>query len=68
MYLPAPAAMLRRLRRHLRRGAIVAFQEIAMPLSVPNAPQFRQCVDRILTAFECAGCELDMGGNYSQRS
>src|SRR4029450_10803999 len=32
MYQPAPAATLRRLRRHLRGDGIIAFQEMAMPL------------------------------------
>jgi SAM-dependent methyltransferase len=60
MYQPDPAATLRRLRRHLRGGGIIAFQEIAMPLarSVPDEPH----QDWILTAFARAGCELDMGG------
>ena len=64
MYLPDAAATLRRLRRHLRRGGVIAFQEIAIPLarSVPDAPYFRQCVDWILATFAHAGFEIDMGG------
>jgi ubiquinone/menaquinone biosynthesis C-methylase UbiE len=64
MYQPDPAATLRRLRRHLRGGGIIAFQEMAMPLarSVPEGPQIDQCTEWILTGFACAGCELDMGG------
>jgi len=64
MYQPDPAATLRRLRRNLRRGGILAFQEMAMPLarSVPAGPHYRRCMDWILTAFARAGCELDMGG------
>jgi len=63
-YQPDPAATLRRLRRHLRGGGIIAFQEMSAPLarSVPDGPQFEQCTDWILTAFARAGCELDMGG------
>ena len=64
MYQPDPAATLRRLRHHLRRGGILAFQEMAMPLarSVPAGPHYRRCTDWILRAFARAGCELDMGG------
>jgi ubiquinone/menaquinone biosynthesis C-methylase UbiE len=63
MYLPDPAATLRRLRGHLRPGGIVAFQEMAMPLarSVPDGPQFRQCIRWIMETFARAGFELDMG-------
>jgi len=64
MYQRDPAAALRRLYRHLRRGGIVAFQEMAMPLarSVPDGTRFRQCTDWIMTAFTRAGGEIDMGG------
>jgi ubiquinone/menaquinone biosynthesis C-methylase UbiE len=64
MYQADPAATLRRVRRHLRGGGIIAFQEMVMPLarSVPDGPHLRQCTDWILTAFARAGCELDMGG------
>jgi SAM-dependent methyltransferase len=64
MYLPNPAATLRWLCCHVRRGGIVAFQEVALPLarSVPDTPHFRQCTEWILTALARAGCELDMGG------
>ena len=64
MYLPDPAATLRRLSAHLRPGGILAFQEISMPLgrSVPEGPRFRQCKSWILDTFERAGFEVDMGG------
>ena len=64
MYLPDPATTLRRLRRYLRPGGIVAFQEMSMPLarSVPEGPHFRQCTNWIIRTFERAGFELDMGG------
>lgn len=63
-YLPDPAATLRRLRRHLRPGGIVAFQEMMTPLarSIPEGPQFRRCRTWILGTLERAGFELDMGG------
>jgi SAM-dependent methyltransferase len=64
MYLPQPAATLRRLSGSLHSGAVVTFQELAMPMarSVPEGPQFRQCRDWIVRTFERAGFELDMGG------
>jgi SAM-dependent methyltransferase len=63
MYLPDPAATLRRLRGHLRSGGIVAFHEMAMPLarSVPDGPQFRECSRWIMETFARAGLEFDMG-------
>ena len=63
MYIPDPAAALRRLCRHLRPGGVVAFQEMAMPLTRSNSEghQFRQCVSWILGTFEHAGFESDMG-------
>lgn len=64
MYLPNPAATLRRLSTHLRAGSILAFQELSMPSahSVPDVPRFRQCRSWILDTFERAGFEVDMGG------
>jgi ubiquinone/menaquinone biosynthesis C-methylase UbiE len=52
-YLPDPAFMLRRLRRHVRPGGIIAFLEMATPLarSLPEGPHYRQCMDWILAAF-----------------
>jgi hypothetical protein len=63
IYQPDPAATLQRLCCHLRRGGIIAFQEMAMPLarSVPEGPQIDRCIDWILTGFARA-LELDMGG------
>jgi SAM-dependent methyltransferase len=64
MYLPDPAATLRRLRRQLCPGGIMAFQEMMMTMgrSIPEGPPFHQCVNWILDTFERAGIELDMGG------
>jgi len=64
MYLPDPAAALRRLAGHLRPGGIVACQEMAMPLarSVPEVPLFRQCRGWIIDTIGRAGFEVDMGG------
>jgi ubiquinone/menaquinone biosynthesis C-methylase UbiE len=64
MYLPDPAATLKRLSGHLRPGGVVAFQEMAMTTarSVPEGPQFRKCRSWIVETFERAGFETDMGG------
>jgi ubiquinone/menaquinone biosynthesis C-methylase UbiE len=64
MYLPDPAATLKRLSGHLRPGGIVAFQEMAMMAarSIPEGPQFRKCRSWIVETFERAGFETDMGG------
>ncbi|TIL88707.1 MAG: class I SAM-dependent methyltransferase [Mesorhizobium sp.] len=64
MYLPDPAATLRRLVGFLRPGGIIAFQEMAMPVtrSFPEAPLFSKCRGWIIETIERAGFEVDMGG------
>ena len=64
MYLPDPAATLRRLRNSVRPGGIVAFQEMAMPLarSVPDGALFRRCTGWIIETYKRSGFEFDMGG------
>ncbi len=63
LYLPDPAATLRRLAGHLRAGGIVAFHEFSMPLmrSVPEGALFRRCAKWMLDTFAAAGFEIDMG-------
>jgi ubiquinone/menaquinone biosynthesis C-methylase UbiE len=63
MYLPDPAAALRKLRSHLVPGAIVAFQEMEMSLtrSVPPLPLFQQGVEWVIETFKRAGFEANMG-------
>lgn len=63
LYMPEPAATLRRLCSYLRPGGIVAFQEMVMPLarSCPDGALYRQCADWITATFERAGVETDMG-------
>jgi SAM-dependent methyltransferase len=63
MYLPDPAATLRRLSGHVRPGGTVVFQEMAMAMTrcIPEGPLFRECVARIIGTFERAGFETDMG-------
>jgi SAM-dependent methyltransferase len=64
MFLPDPAAALQRLCGYIRSGGIVVFQESAMPLarSIPDAPLFDQCINRITDTFARSGFETDMGG------
>ena len=63
LYLPEPAAVLRRLARHLRSGGIVALQEFDMSQTsqVPPAELFLQVRRWILEGFTAGGAELDMG-------
>jgi SAM-dependent methyltransferase len=63
MYLSDPARTLRSLVRHLRPGGIMAFHEIILNSMqcVPPIPLMRQVTHWVLTAFERAGAELDMG-------
>jgi SAM-dependent methyltransferase len=63
LYLSNPAASLRRLRRFLKRGGIIAFQEMDMePASeVPASELFNRVRGWILGAFRAAGAELNMG-------
>jgi ubiquinone/menaquinone biosynthesis C-methylase UbiE len=63
LYLPDPAATLRRLAGLLRPGGIVAFQEMAMTLarSMPNGPLWRRAMGWVMDTFARAGFEVDMG-------
>lgn len=63
LYLPDRAMVLRRLARHLRPGAIVAFQELDISQMSQASPSelFTQARRWILEAFAAGGAELDMG-------
>jgi len=63
LYQPDPAATLQRLSRHLRPGAVVAFQEYdrSQFSQVPAGELFMQIRRWLLDAFVAAGTELDMG-------
>lgn len=63
MYLPAPAVTLRRLARHLRPGALVAFQEINLfgARSVPPTSTLERAAGWIREAFVRSGVEVQMG-------
>lgn len=64
MYMPDPAATLRRCAACLRPGGVVAFHEMAMApaRSVPEVPLFSQSMRWIMETFVRAGFETDMGG------
>jgi hypothetical protein len=63
LYVPEPAAVLRRLSRHVTPGGIVVFQEfdISQLSQSPPSEVFEQMKKRIQTAFTASGTELDMG-------
>ena len=63
MYLPDPAATLRRLAAALAPGGIVAFQEYDMhaATSEPPLPVFDRGVEWIIGAFRGAGLPTRMG-------
>ncbi|HYX74522.1 MAG TPA: class I SAM-dependent methyltransferase [Steroidobacteraceae bacterium] len=63
LYLPDPAATLRRLSRYLRPGGIIAFQEydISATSQVPAGDLFLEVREWLLSAFAAAGAQLDMG-------
>jgi SAM-dependent methyltransferase len=63
MFQPNPADVLRKLTRHLRPGAIVAFQEfdVANARSFPAAPTFDRALEWIRRTQQTAGARLEMG-------
>lgn len=63
MFLPDPAAVLRGLVQYVRKGGIVAFQEmdISAARSVPAPLLWEQCREWIRTTFELAGVDIEMG-------
>jgi ubiquinone/menaquinone biosynthesis C-methylase UbiE len=63
MYLPSPAVTLRRLVRHLKPGAIVAFQEMNMlgARTVPPIPTHELAQTWIRETLSRSGVELQMG-------
>ena len=63
MYLPDPAATLRRLARRVRPGGVVAFQEydLSQVQAVPRSPLFAKVRQWLLAGFAAGGAETDMG-------
>ena len=62
-YMPDPAATLRRLCGSVRPGGIVAFQELmtSPAFTLPEGPQFQDCITWITQTLVRAGFEPDMG-------
>jgi len=63
MYLPDPAAVLRRLAGRLSTRGIVVFHEIdvSSARSVPDCPLYKACGNWIWETFHRARLETDMG-------
>jgi ubiquinone/menaquinone biosynthesis C-methylase UbiE len=68
MYLPDPAAVLRRLASFVRPGGAVAFQEFDMDgaKSQPACPLFEMSIRRIKEAFTRAGVDIRTGLRLGQ--
>jgi ubiquinone/menaquinone biosynthesis C-methylase UbiE len=63
LYVPGGASMLRRLTQSLRRGGVMAMQEIDISslAQAPESPLFAQFRRWIMDGFASAGVELDTG-------
>ena len=63
MFLPEPVAALRTLSRYVRKGGIIAFQEmdISAARSVPAMPLWQKCREWISDTFQRANVDLQMG-------
>jgi ubiquinone/menaquinone biosynthesis C-methylase UbiE len=63
LYLPDPAATLRRLRNFLRPGGVIAFQEIDMDQvsQFPTSELFSRVGSWIIAGFQAGGAETNMG-------
>jgi SAM-dependent methyltransferase len=63
VYLNDPARTLRAVVHHLRPGGIVAFHEIILNSvwSTPPVPLVSRVAQWVITAFERAGAEVDVG-------
>ncbi|HEX5386443.1 MAG TPA: class I SAM-dependent methyltransferase [Gemmatimonadales bacterium] len=63
LYLADPAATLRRLRRHLKAGALVVMHEMIMSTAValPAYPLFENVGWWVLESFRRSGADTEMG-------
>jgi trans-aconitate methyltransferase len=63
MFLPEPAAVLRKLTCYVRKGGVVAFQEMDISASriMPEMPLMHQCGLWIRETFQRAGVDIQMG-------
>jgi SAM-dependent methyltransferase len=65
MFQRDPAAMLRRLATHARRGGVIFFHEVDLDgaRSFPPAPTYDRCCQWIREAFRLSGADTRMGIN-----
>jgi ubiquinone/menaquinone biosynthesis C-methylase UbiE len=63
MFLPDPAAVLRTLARHVRKGGVIVFQEmdISSSKAIPCMPLRKRCTDWIVETFRRAEVDIEMG-------
>jgi ubiquinone/menaquinone biosynthesis C-methylase UbiE len=63
MYLPEPAIALQRLAYYVRKGGIIAFQEmdITASRSVPDMPTWQKCREWIGETFQRTKVDIQMG-------
>ncbi|MEJ2239045.1 MAG: class I SAM-dependent methyltransferase [Gemmatimonadales bacterium] len=65
MYMSDPADALRELAARLRRGGIVAFQELDFTpyrsLTHPDTPLMDKIIDWVIEVFRCSGAHTEMG-------
>lgn len=63
MFQPDPAAMLRKLARHLRPGGVIAFHELdlAGARSLPPSPTYDRCHQWLVETLRLLGTEARMG-------
>ncbi|MEZ4865976.1 MAG: class I SAM-dependent methyltransferase [Caldilineaceae bacterium] len=63
LYLPDPAAVLRRLSAYVRPGGVIALHEMDMSSvrSNPRLPLFETMIEWILETYRRAKLEIDMG-------
>jgi ubiquinone/menaquinone biosynthesis C-methylase UbiE len=67
MYLPDPSAVLRRLRKYVRPGGFIAFQEIDISHAsqVPPSALFSNVTRWVSAAFRAGGAEPEMGSKLA---
>lgn len=63
MYQPNPSAILQKLKRHVRNGGVIAFQEmdISAARTEPDMPLWHQCGEWIRRTFQSANVDVQMG-------
>lgn len=63
MYLPEPAIALQKLVQYVRKGGVIAFQEMDMSAArpVPDMPTWHKCGEWIQETFRRAKVDIQMG-------